>query len=182
MKRYIQSKIKGNYKSNYKSDYKSDMDYYEEKLRNKEYFIWMTLGAFIVALVFSLVIICFQAGAEEINLRKIIYIESSGNNLAWNRIDDSRGLFQITPICLKEYNRLNTRHYSPDDLWNPEINTKIAHWYLTKRIPQMLRRFGKPATVENILIAYNAGISYVAHNKPLPKITKLYLKKYRGEL
>lgn len=122
---------------------------------------------------------CAQANAEEIDLKAIAQIESSGNPWAHNKADDSRGLYQITPICLKEYNNFHPKAaFSMDDLWNTSISSVIADWYLNKRIPQMLRAYKKPVTVENIIVAYNSGISYVVKNKPLPQITKNYLKKY----
>ena len=114
-----------------------------------------------------------------INMEAIEHIESSGNPMAHNKRDNSRGLFQISPICLTEYNRLNANNYSLDDLWDPFINREIALWYITKRIPQMLRYYKKDITVSNIIIAYNAGISYVAHDKSIPSTTKIYLEKYR---
>ena len=133
--------------------------------------------------MFFLIFSAHPAGAQvmqpAIDLNRIMMIESSGNPLAHNKKDDSRGLFQITPICLKEYNNFHPgAEFSMDDLWNASISTLIADWYLNKRIPQMLKYYKKPVTAENILIAYNAGISYVVSGKPLPKITKLYLKKY----
>ena len=127
---------------------------------------------------------CQKAYAEtapKIDLYKIMMIESSGNPLAHNVKDDSRGLFQITPICLKEYNNFHPKaKHTMDDLWNTSVSTKIASFYITERIPQMLRYYNKPVTVENCLICYNAGISYVVQGKELPRITKLYIKKYLG--
>ena len=131
-----------------------------------------------IVLLFALIPTRYAHAEAKINLNKIMMIESSGNPLAHNKKDDSRGLFQITPICLKEYNNFHKIKYSMDDLWNASISTKIAKWYIEKRIPQMLRYFKKPVTTKNIIIAYNAGINYVVKNLPLPRITKLYLKKY----
>jgi len=113
-------------------------------------------------------------------LPAIARIESSNNPFAHNKKDDSRGLYQITPICLKEYNNFHaTKRYTMQDLWDVEINTRIATWYLNKRIPQMLNHYKIKDTIENRLIAYNAGISYLINKKPIPKITRLYIAKYR---
>lgn len=134
---------------------------------------------FILTVILLTIFGCGIAGAEMIDLDKIIMIESSGNPRAWRKADDSRGLYQITPICLKEYNNFHPgAEYSMDDLWNTSISTVIADWYLNVRIPQMLRHFGVPDSARNRIIAYNAGISYLADNKPLPKKTVAYLKKY----
>lgn len=146
------------------------------------------IGLILAILMWGLMAIayCCQAHAEEngvkVDLIKIAMIESSGNHLAHNKRDDSRGLYQITPICLKEWNNFHPGEmYSKAALWNPAINTKIANWYLNVRIPQMLCAHKVQDTVENRIIAYNAGISCLAMHKPLPKITIKYLKKYRGK-
>ena len=112
-----------------------------------------------------------------------ILIESSNNPKAYNWKSGAKGKFQITSICLKEYN-----NYHPNDkvhtkqLWDARVNTRIAKWMLNKRIPQMLRHYKKPVTIDNILISYNAGIAYVVHNKRLPNETKEYLIKYKREM
>jgi soluble lytic murein transglycosylase-like protein len=79
---------------------------------------------------------------------------------------------------LQEYNNKHKHKYNPDHLFLPEINKEIARWYLNVRIPQMIKHYGKPVTKENILIAYNAGISYVKNGKMIPDETKNYIKKY----
>lgn len=127
-----------------------------------------------------IILIALPAQAVEIDMDKIKMIESSGNPKAHNKKDDSRGLYQITPVVLKEWNNFHpAEQYTSTDLWSATINFKIADWYMSKRIPQMLKHFKAKDTIENRLIAYNAGISYVVHSKPLPTITKLYLKKYK---
>lgn len=135
--------------------------------------------AILVLVTLILMLIAVSVKADQIDMHAIMMIESSGNPLAHNKKDDSRGLYQITPICLKEYNNFHPgAEYSMDDLWNASVSTLIAEWYINKRIPQMLRYYKKPVTVENIIISFNAGISYAVNDKPLPKITQEYLKKY----
>ena len=133
---------------------------------------------FLISIILLLFVTpCFAQ--PTIDMNAIMMIESSGNPIAHNKKDDSRGLFQITKICLEDFNNFHQKNkYTMDDLWNVEINALIADWYINKRIPQMLRYYKKPVTIENIIIAYNAGISYAVNDKPLPKITKDYLKKY----
>jgi len=109
----------------------------------------------------------------------IILIESSGNPLAFNKHSQARGLCQITPVVLQEYNNRHKTEYLPRHLFLPEINKKIARWYLNKRIPQMLKHFKKEVNERNILISYNAGINYVVKDLPLPPQTKEYLIKYK---
>jgi hypothetical protein len=142
----------------------------------EEVTMWILIFALSLFMWLSLFVAI--AGAE-VDLDRIAQIESSGNPLAWRKADDSRGLYQITPICLEEYNNFHPgAGYSMDDLWNVSISNEIADWYLNVRIPQMIKHYEKPVTIENVLIAYNAGIWYVKTGKPIPEITKQYLKKY----
>lgn len=114
-----------------------------------------------------------------IDIDKIVQIESSGNASAYNRHSGARGLCQITPIVLEEYNHFNKTHYGLKSLFTPKINVMIAEWYLNQRIPQMFKAFHIKDTVENRLVAYNAGIVY-ARNGYKPKETINYIKKYWG--
>lgn len=131
------------------------------------------------SLIVSAVFICVTvpALAEQIDLYRIAQIESSGNPTAYNHRSQAAGLFQITPICLKEYNTFNKTAYTKADLFNPSINRQIADWYLHVRIPQMLKHFKKPITTENILLAYNCGISCVTKGR-MPSESSAYIRKY----
>lgn len=121
--------------------------------------------------------------APLINLDHIKDIESSGDPLAFNRYTKARGLYQITPIALEDWNQNNKmKRYSRDDLFNPKVNHEIADWYMNHRIPQMLTSYKKPVTVDNILASYNFGIGHVVDNAPLPKETKDYIKKYYSKM
>ena len=115
--------------------------------------------------------------AQEVNLAIIAKIESSNNPLAYNPASHARGMYQITPICLKDYNIQNRANLSVDALFNPSTCYTVAKWYIATRIPQLLKNRGIVVTTDTILIAYNAGISWVG-KKNLPKETVYYLKKY----
>lgn len=125
-------------------------------------------------------IFCGNAFASDLlNMERIKSIESSGNIFAYNKSSGARGLYQITPIVLKEYNNFHKEKYSKQDLFKADVNEKIARWYINKRIPQMLKYYNRDLSIENILISYNAGISYVVSGKKLPKETKEYIRKYK---
>jgi len=133
----------------------------------------------MLALIFLLIFHSSAFAERYINISRIIQIESSGNMKAFNRNSGARGLCQITEICLKEWNNFHkSEKYAVNQLFNGEINKKIADWYLNVRIPQMLKYYGKEISVEHILICYNAGISYIVSNKQLRKETVDYLTKY----
>lgn len=115
-----------------------------------------------------------------INMTVIKMIESSNNPKAYNERSKASGLYQITPIVLKEWNTFHKNEkYSLADLFSPYINTKIAFWYMAKRIPEMLRYFQKNITLENLIISWNAGIAYVVKQKPIPEETINFITKYK---
>jgi len=119
---------------------------------------------------------------SDINMKIIESIESGGNPNAINKKSGAMGLFQIMPNgALAEWNNFNPKEqYSDRDLFNPEVSTKIASWYMNKRIPSMLKTYKIPDTIDNRLIAYNFGIGNLKSGKPLPSETINYLKKYKG--
>lgn len=128
-----------------------------------------------------LILLLLMAGsckAEIINLDIIAKIESGNNSRAYNRFTQATGTYQITPICLKDYNAMNKTRLSLQDMFKPLQCRTVAEWYLNIRIPQLLRHYKKQVTINNVLISYNAGISYVINGKPLPKETINYIAKY----
>lgn len=141
-------------------------------------YLFIVVFWFVVLFIF-----CHTAQAANmagmVDLDKIAMIESSGNPLAHNKRDDSRGLYQITKIALQDFNNMHPREqYDMNDLWDPAINERIARWMFETRLPQLIRHFKKSVTIENLIISFNAGIAYVAHDKQIPPVTRLYLKKY----
>jgi hypothetical protein len=153
-----------------------------EYLKEQEHYKFYSAMCVIVSMILAFILLlssCDTANAWDMDMKRIERIESSGDPLAWNQKDDSRGLYQITPICLQEWNNYHPRQiYSVEDLWDVGVNFEIADWYINKRIPKMLDYYGIKDTVENRIIAYNAGIRYLIDNKPLPKITRDYIQKY----
>jgi hypothetical protein len=151
---------------------------YPEESR-KKYPVWQSAIFLVLVVGLTLIASCQPVHAGMIDMHKIMMIESGGRNVASDiKSEHAVGLFQITPVVLKEFNQFNKTSYTSKDLFDTALNTKVAGWYLNVRIPQMLRAYKKPVTVRNILIAYNAGVSYVVKNKTLPAITLRYLRKY----
>ena len=134
----------------------------------------------LIALVLFAMFLSFfppKARAEMVNLRIIAQIESSNNPLAYNHSSQAVGLYQITPICLNDYNLTHKICYELTDLLSPKFNRLVAEWYLNKRIPQMLKAHRLPINLNTILWAYNAGVGRVKKGI-LPEETKNYIKKY----
>lgn len=147
---------------------------------DKENIVFYLSGVVVVSLLW-LVLLCVVCHADVVvDMARIAKIESNNNALAWNKAEDGRGLFQVNPICLREWNNFHPRdQHTPDDLFRAHVNAKIASWYMTVRIPKMIKHYGKPDTIENRIIAWNAGINYVKTGKAIPKTTQKYIEKYK---
>jgi hypothetical protein len=117
----------------------------------------------------------FYAG---INPQRVYQIESNSNPNAVNQNTGARGLGQIMPIALKDYNQQNPQDtYQWNQMMDPQINQKVAYWTLTQRIPSMLQAYKKPVTPENVLWAYHDGIGNVQKGYKSDAV-KEYIKRY----
>jgi len=138
----------------------------------------------VVFLVLIGMLMCvMDARAEEVNMDIVIQIESGGNPNAYNKDSGAIGLCQITPVVLKEWNKSGQIPFLERGLYKPEVNRPIGDWYMNTRIPQMLKAYKIPDTIDNRLISYNAGIKvckdyHRGKIKRLPRETVNYLKKY----
>lgn len=133
--------------------------------------------------ILTILILCSGVAQADIitesDMQKIMIIESSGNPLAFNDRTKARGLYQITPICLKEWNNFHSEQFlTPSKLFDPEVNYRVAYWYLNQRIPQMLKYYGMNVDKRSILIAYNFGIGNMVKGKRLPTETINYINKF----
>lgn len=63
---------------------------------------------------------------REVRLRQA-YAESRFDSKAGSHAG-ARGLFQVMPSLLQDYNKANGTNYTVDDLYNDEINTNIRDW------------------------------------------------------
>ena len=131
----------------------------------------------IIIIITYLISALSPYSVNDVDLRAVKMIESANLPFVIGR-EGEIGLYQITPILLKDYNNYHKIKIPRLALFIPFINSKVAKWYIGKRIPQMIRAKGYKVTVRNILIAYNGGIKYVGR-KTIPKITERYLEKYR---
>jgi soluble lytic murein transglycosylase-like protein len=111
-----------------------------------------------------------------VDLEIIAEIESSNNPKAENKRSGARGLYQITPICLKHYNQSNDTQIGYDELFDPGKNLEIALWYFAWLESQGLSEIDQ-------LIAYNWGIGNLRQYnegtyKHIPRETCRYVNKY----
>ena len=110
---------------------------------------------------------CEVARAENIYLSIISRLESGNNPLAYNRISHATGQYQITPVCLKDYNLSHK-------------GSKITLNALYVRIPQLLRIYRIKDSITTRLWTYNSGIGKLKRGI-LPLETKNYIEKYKRE-
>lgn len=137
-----------------------------------------SVGIVLGSVFFSGQLVANPPIGAEINLSAISTIESSNNSKAYNRISQATGLFQITPVCLEDYNSFARREkFSLDDMFNQAKAEKVAKWYLYVRIPQLLKHYGHDVTTRNVLVAYNCGVSCLTRSS-LPTETQQYISKY----
>lgn len=90
--------------------------------------------------------------------------ESDMNPRSWSGSASSgRGVLQITPVVLNDYNKRHGTNISPNDLFDPETNIKIA----TELIHRIKTNYAKykslqtdwssPRWVELVVFGWNAG-------------------------
>ncbi len=122
---------------------------------------------------------CTIANASvSVDMQAIAQIESSGQANAYNRVSGAVGMYQITPICLKDYNKFHKPQRSMKEMYDRLIAHNVANWYFNHRIPSLLEAYGIKDTIENRLIAYNAGIGRLKNGK-IPRESRDYVKKYK---
>lgn len=160
-------------------DYDLSDDVYSLEAEQKFLFPAVVL---IVSMFLCAVIMfgCNVASAElVVDMNKIAMIESSGCK---NLVGDgglALGCYQIHKSVVDDFNKYNPDNedfYSHNDMLNSLYAYVVADWYMNNRIPQMLRHYKKPDTLENRLTAYNMGIGSVVKGKVATK----YINKYKG--
>jgi hypothetical protein len=66
-------------------------------------------------------------------INAVIQVESMGDTLAYNNIEEAIGAFQIRPIRLLDYNQRTGNNYKSADCYNLRISKEIFIYY-AKRI------------------------------------------------
>jgi hypothetical protein len=101
-----------------------------------------------IILVFLFFIISLKVAAPEANVlsvfisnpvypydrlvNAIINVESKGDTLAYNQIEEATGAFQIRPIRLRDFNKRTGNNYSQKDCFNLKISKEIFLYYADK--------------------------------------------------
>jgi hypothetical protein len=70
-------------------------------------------------------------------------VETKGDTLAYNPVEEAAGYFQIRPIRLKDYNKRTGNKYTMKDLFNYEISEKIFLYYAGKIGPYKFEQIAR---------------------------------------
>lgn len=62
-------------------------------------------------------------------MNAVIKVESSGDTLAYNPLENATGAFQIRPIRLRDYNSRTGNNYELKDCYNLRISKEIFLYY-----------------------------------------------------
>jgi hypothetical protein len=62
----------------------------------------------------------------------IIRVESKGDTLAYNKIEEAAGAFQIRPIRLRDYNNRTGNKYTHNDCFKLTVSKEIFLYYANK--------------------------------------------------
>ena len=101
-------------------------------------------------------------------LRALAMMESNFNPQAFNK--PSSGLMQISTICLKDFNQLNSTKVQAKDLFDPKTSIRIGTW-LIRRIIQLYKKkspglmepkWDDPKWVALLTLGWTAGWGAVA--------------------
>lgn len=114
---------------------------------------------------------------HKLDFVKLARIESSMNPEAYNKKTKATGLFQITPVVVKEYNERFKTSLTLENMKSITISTRVAIWYADHRIPQILRYYKRPVTTQTILWCWNAGIGKYLKGI-MPEETREFINKY----
>lgn len=106
-------------------------------------------------------------------LVEVIRIESAFNERAVGDAGQSLGLMQLHAKGARA-EWIAAKGAGPWDWFDPNINVQVGAWYLGTMIPQWLKAYGIADTVQNRIIAYNAGIGAAKEGR-IPTITRQYL-------
>jgi hypothetical protein len=70
-------------------------------------------------------------------------VETKGDTLAYNPVEQAVGVFQIRPVRLKDYNKRTGGRYIMKDLYNYKISEKIFLYYASKASPNDFERIAR---------------------------------------
>jgi hypothetical protein len=70
-------------------------------------------------------------------------VETKGDTLAYNPLEEATGIFQIRPIRLIDYNKRTRSSYTRNDLFNFEISEKIFLYFADQVGPYNIEQIAR---------------------------------------
>jgi soluble lytic murein transglycosylase-like protein len=102
-------------------------------------------------------------------LKAVIYVESRGNPLAYNKKEKAAGIIQMRPVMVRHINRLSPEKFTLKDRYNPDKAIRMFHILMEKRNPSY--------NIDTACSLWNAGA--IDADKLKPKV-KAKVYKYKG--
>lgn len=68
-------------------------------------------------------------------MKAIAFVETKGDTLAYNEVEQAVGIFQIRPIRLQDYNERTGSHYTMKDLYRYKVSEEIFLYYAAQAGP-----------------------------------------------
>jgi hypothetical protein len=70
-------------------------------------------------------------------------IESMGNPMFYNELENAVGIFQIRQVRVDDYNRRTGSHYTLADMWDVKTSEKVFLYFASHYKPHELERISK---------------------------------------
>ncbi|KKM77806.1 hypothetical protein LCGC14_1366200 [marine sediment metagenome] len=127
--------------------------------------------------------------SPNVDINKIYQIESSSGKDNYNEESGASGPFQFIRGTWEDIVQRMGKNWTWKDVWDYDKSSRAADYYYNTRIPQMLKYYGIPDTLEARIAAYDWGIgklrdSYKQYGEQwlqdAPSETTEYIQKYNN--
>lgn len=76
-------------------------------------------------------------------MNAVAMVETMGNTLAFNELENAAGIFQIRQVRVDDYNRRTGSHYTLPDMFDYEISEKVFLYFAGLKGPYSFERIAK---------------------------------------
>lgn len=70
-------------------------------------------------------------------------VETMGDPLAYNEIENAVGIFQIRQVRIDEYNRRTGSNFALSEMYDPQLSEKVFLYFATRYGPYNLKKIAK---------------------------------------
>jgi hypothetical protein len=112
-----------------------------------------------IGITIAFLLVCFKVVAPESNflnvaayqgikpftvlLNAVAMVETKGNNLAYNELENAVGKLQIRQVRLDEYNRLTGNNFTLKDMFNPVNSERVFLYFASVSGPYHFEKIAK---------------------------------------